>query len=682
MGEEIKKQRREKNKKSIIILCSILIILLLIGGGYFYYKNYYQKDDDTEEISSVKPNLKDDFHGNINFLNRANVLADAQAVVIQNEAKVITQIENDPNYKNDNYFTFFYLFDDEDERNKRGLDDLKPYFDEIDKASTLKDFSNVVVKVDYDLGVKSFINYEIIPNLYNNSKNVILIEPIAIEKLSTFLMEETLPSGLEFFSNDKYSTYKKAFEKARVKYFKEYGYDEEKATNLSKEISEFAKTIQAKSQSIDELNNNYIDYYKNISKKDLKAMVNNLPIDILLAKFNISDYEQFAILDEGHIKELDNYYKEEHLPLMKEILKLLILEDVASLYTTSNYQKIFANTYTALSGEMVSADQIGFYYEYIKVKPEMLGEYLNTKYDEEFFTKNEKKEITDLIDKIKSHYIETIKNTDWLDESTKKEAVSKLENLKINVGFTSKGNEKSTLQLVKKENGGSLISNYILINKNESAKLSKKIKEEQQLELSQFLANAYYNPMNNSINFLSGFREVYRGIDDKYEKYAYVGTIIGHEISHAFDNNGSQYDRKGNIKNWWSSDDKNDYETRKKKIADYYSKYEIYGMKIDGEKTVGENIADLAGVKVIISIMENEKATNDDYKKFFESYAKLWADSSSKKEIETMMLLDNHSPNKIRTNAVLSSMDKFYEVYDIKEGDKMFVSKDNRVGLW
>ena len=331
---------------------------------------------------------------------------------------------------------------------------------------------------------------------------------------------------------------------------------------------------------------------------------------------------------------------------------------------------------------MVDYNDLINYYEYIKIKPLMMGDYINIKYDEKYFTKSEKQEIIDLINKIKNCYVETINNANWLDNDTKIEALKKLQNLKIKVGYIKQNEIESNVQLVSKEKGGSLISNYILLNRNKSEKISKEIKNEKQLYMSQFIANAYYNPLDNSINFPSGFREVYRDITDKYEMYAFVGTIAGHEISHAFDNTGSQYDEKGNLKNWWSNDDKNDYEEIIKKIKDYYSNYEIFGIKIDGEKTIGENIADLAGVKVIISIMESENATNDNYKEFFEAYAKLWADSSSKKQIEQMMLLDNHSPNKIRVNAVLSSMDKFYEVYDIKEGDNMFVPKENRVGLW
>ena len=141
-------------------------------------------------------------------------------------------------------------------------------------------------------------------------------------------------------------------------------------------------------------------------------------------------------------------------------------------------------------------------------------------------------------------------------------------------------------------------------------------------------------------------------------------------------------DENGKFNDWWTAEDRANYENLKKKIEDYYSKYEVQGFKVNGHKTVGENIADLAGVKSIITIMEKKGATKEDFKKFFEGYADLWAEKSTKEGIENQILSDEHAPDIIRVNGVLSSMDKFYEVYDIKEGDKMYVPKEERVGLW
>ena len=341
-----------------------------------------------------------------------------------------------------------------------------------------------------------------------------------------------------------------------------------------------------------------------------------------------------------------------------------------------------ANTFSKLSGEILDYSDLLDLAEFYFLKPEILGSYFNIKYDEKYFTETEKLEIVELIDKVKEHYVEVIKSSNWLDNSTKEEALKKIENLKVNVGYVQDGRNTNGFKLVKKEDGGTLLSNYVLINQYKSSQISKEINEKFKIEINQFNVNAYYNPIDNSINFPSAFRELYRDINNKYEVYGYVGMVIAHEISHAFDSNGSKFDYNGNLKKWWSEDDQKDFDELKQKIIKYYSQYEIMGLKVDGEKTLGENIADLAAVKTIVSIMEEENATKEDYKAFFEAYAKLWNQKLTKQELELQMLSDTHSPHKIRVNAVLSSIDKFYEVYDIKEGDKMFVPKEERVGLW
>lgn len=669
----------KKKNKLLPLICILLAVILLAGGGYYYYTNYYNKDNSNKVVE--KPRLQDDFYGNLN--TNKEPFETAQATAYNNLYEIITEMSSDTNYVNNEYRNFIETFEDYNEKDKNGINELKPYFDRIDNSQTMDEFSKVVVDVQYDLGVNSFLNIGISVDFYNNSRNVITLEPMTLETLGFYLMEDTLPSGLDLFTDSKYSTYKKVLEKARVKYFTQYGYDKEKAKKLSNDITEFAATIQSKSASTDELISNYLKYYKNVSKKELKQEIKNLPIDMFLDKFKISNYQYFAVFDLGHLKELDNYYNIDNLPLMKEILKLLILERVASLYSSNDYAEIFADVYSNISGQLLPTDYLMNYFEIAILSPRLLGTDFDEKYDQTYFTKEEKDEIKELIVKIKDHYVEVIKNTDWLDNKTKEEAIKKLNNLKINLGYTKDEKEiEKEAKVLSKKDGGTLLSNYIIYTKNISSMTPDMIKIPQQAGLEQFKVNAYYNPSDNSINFPVAFKFVYDGITDKHAKYAYAGTVIAHEISHAFDSNGSQYDEKGNVKNWWTEDDKNDFEEKKKKIADYYSKYEVFGTNVDGNLTVAENIADLAAVKTIISIMESEGATNEEYKKFFESYAKLWSQEQNKSMILMSMTMDNHSPNKVRTNAVLSSTDKFYEVYDIKEGDKMFVPKENRVGLW
>ena len=394
--------KTKRKMKSTYYIFWMIGVLLIIFGIYIY--------GNDNSILSKMPSLKDDFYGSINYLNKQDPFYNAQSEVSKNVTLLVSEIENDPNYKDEDYFDFFETYEDYDTRDKNGIKELEPYFKEIDDAKNIDEFSNVLAKIDYDLGIDPFVNWGIMPDLYDNSKNVIAFSPTSLERLNLFLFDTSMRSSLEFFTNEKYSTYKNIFEKTRIEFLKLYGYDEEKAKDVSDQITEYAKKIQAGSLSIDELNANYMDYYKKYSLSDLKEIVPNLPIEKVMSKYGLDNYKEFVVIDDGHIRELDYNYNEANLPVMKEILKVLILENIASLYSSSDYAKIFANCYTELSGEKATTDLVYQYYELIELKPQMMGEYLNKKYDEKYFTKEEKQEIIDLINKIKNHYREVINN--------------------------------------------------------------------------------------------------------------------------------------------------------------------------------------------------------------------------------------------------------------------------------
>lgn len=670
---------KDVKKKSGIIkfLIPVIGVLLIVIGAIFLLTSGGKESSST----NTKPDLKDDYFDSINYLNKKDPMGDAQQVVYSNLIKTIQEIENDPNHVDEDYDAYIELFEDTDYRDERGLEDLMPYFNAIDNASTMDEFNDVVVNVGYDFGLSTFLNIGLMADYYDTSKNIITLQPMILENLGTVLLTPGLPSGLEFFTNDDYKQYKTALEKARISYFKLYGYDEEKATQVSNDITEFAKTIQKDSLAIDDFQENYIDYYQPISYNELKELISNLPLDKYLAKYNISNSYGFGIYDKGHLTALNNFYKEENLPLLKEILKMYILEEVASINTTTEFAEVFVKCYNDITGERITINELMPYYDNIMLKPQLMGSYLMQEFDKKYFPEEDKQEVRDLISKIQNHYKQVIQEADWLDDSTKQEALKKLDNLNIKVGYVQEA-EDIIIDFTSKSDGGTLIGNFIKMNQAVGNSYAEMMKTKIPMTVDQAKVNAAYIALNNSINFPVSFREVYRGITDKYEIYGYAGMIIAHEISHAFDNHGARYDENGNINNWWTEKDKQSFDERKQKIVDYYSKYELFGIKMDGVKTAGENIADLGSISTLISIMESENATNEDFKKFFEAYAKLWNEELTKSKLELQMASDNHSPNKIRVNGVLSSMDKFYEVYGIKEGDKMYIAKEDRVGIW
>ena len=158
--------------------------------------------------------------------------------------------------------------------------------------------------------------------------------------------------------------------------------------------------------------------------------------------------------------------------------------------------------------------------------------------------------------------------------------------------------------------------------------------------------------------------------------------IIAHEITHAFDNNGALFDENGNLNNWWSEEDYNNFEKLQQEVIDYYDGYKINGKSVDGKQTVSENIADLGAVSCIVEIAKQKGAKEKEMKELFEAYANVWASRSTDEYAMLLMIMDNHSPDKIRVNAVLQSIDEFYNVNDISDKDDMYKAEDDRVKVW
>ena len=205
-------------------------------------------------------------------------------------------------------------------------------------------------------------------------------------------------------------------------------------------------------------------------------------------------------------------------------------------------------------------------------------------------------------------------------------------------------------------------------------------KEEVNL-LNTYTVNAYYNPQNNSINFPCAAKKFITS-DNYYDKLGSIGMVIAHEITHAFDSNGRKFNEKGEYYDWWTQKDSKNFDELSEKIVNYYSNYSVLGIPVDGKKTLGENIADLGALKCISSLAESHNATNEDYKRMYASYAKWTAYNMTKEYKKLLVTADTHSPNEVRVNAVLSSTDKFYEVYKINKNDKMYKPKEERVGIW
>ncbi len=670
-------EKKKGGIKTLIIGISLCLLVCLAICGYEYFKT--RNKSNTEETTKVS--LVDDFYDNINYetIKKATIPNDsgswdkfyAAAKTIEKRQEELTnEILEDPNYKNEDIDAMVELYTDYETRDKLGVSELQPYFEMIDKANTIEEFNNVLLTLDKDFDDAIFINYDDTNDYYDSTKTVLFLTPNTIVGVP-----------YEIFTESKYATYVPFMEKIMKKCFEMIGYSSDKVNDLVKQVVEFAKMIQGKSIVQGNVTDRF-DLYKKYTLDEINKEIKNLPIKQLLANLKIDNQEFYLVPDMGHYKAIDEYFTVEHLPLLKEISKMQIANHFMGLTTKENAQ-FMVDINNEMGGTKTTLEENDKKI-ILKFKNSYISDELQKRYEAKYFKEEDKKVVAELVEDVRKYYKEVIKNCDWLSDATREEALKKLDNMTVNIGYQEKEKkDNEQYKPVSKANGGTIVSNEIGENRLAFDKYHEVFEEEATLSgLSTLTVNAFYQPQNNSINFLAGFKELYGEEKDYYKLLGYFGMVIGHEISHAFDLDGSKYDENGKVKNWWTDEDKENYNKLTKKIEEYYNNYEFMGFKVDGKKTLSENIADLAAMKAMISIAESKGATKDDYKKLFEAYADLWVMKANKEYAELLSVSDNHSPNKVRVNAVLSSMDKFYEVYDIKEGDKMYVAKENRVGLW
>ena len=643
------------NKKYIIILLLIIIILssksLSNNELKDDYYNYINKDILT------KHKLKDNEY-------TWSIFSSMQEKVDKRRDTMISNLIS--NKTNSNLNILYSSIMNTSIRDKEGLTPLKKYINKIDNSTNIEEYINNAIEIENTLNIDIFTNIHIDNDYKNTSKNIIYLYPITMD----------FGANADYYINPDYMSYKALIKQYGIKLLKEYGYDKKKSREISNNITNMYIDISNNSKLSKDLED-ISNYYNIITKEELQNIYTNLNINNYLNSKNIKE-TKFSIIDINNYKTINKYLTNNNLSLLKEYTKLKILENY-SPYLSENYSNIIYELNNKLSGINKSKDTKE------DIANRIIYNYftndIDKQYKDKYLTKEEYKYIENMIKEIIDYYYSDIDNLDWLSNKTKEKAKTKLKNIKINIGMQDNNNYSKYYNL--KENN-SLIENIISIgNTINNYEISKLNSNKIEVEIPETTVNAYYNPKDNSINFPTASLTLFDINNNYYENLGTIGMIIAHEITHAFDSNGSKFDEKGNISNWWTNKDLNNYKKLQKKVINYYNKYEVInGIHINGRRTVNENIADLGAISCISNIASSKHATNNELKKMYTSLAKMWATISTP-EYESMLLLqDTHSPNKYRVNAPLSSTELFYKTYNINILNKMYIPKKDRVKVW
>lgn len=641
-----------KNKTKKYILYAIIFVVAIIAAFIYLNKNYI--DNYYEYINKETIKDKEDGWSYIDDINKE----------ISNDANnIVKEIINNPTTSEEkNIKEFYNEYLNIEFRNKNGLKDLELYIDKINKTTNINDFITEAIKLEKELSIELLMSKSIMKD-FKTGKNILYITPIPMD----------YGYSSDYYSNETLTTVKNNFKLYNNKLLREYGYTAGEALDITNQIDDFYTNLANNSLKQDDLLNTE-KYYNIIDKSALSKIYTNLDINKYFNELGLSKIDKLSLVDEKSYQELNKYLTNSNLSLWKNIATIKILQTYAE-YTTENYETIFTKLNKNLLGKEYTREETA--YDLIKqIYPNEISKNYNNKY----LSDDTKNYISNLTNEIIKEYEDMI-NTSWMDNETKSKAVTKLNNIKINIGtnyikdFSSYYDFNSNISLVK---------NIINLNKVVRAASYEMLDTTTTTNaLPDYTFNAYYDVTSNSINILTGSTKVIKDINNKYENLGSIGFIIAHEISHAFDNNGSKFDENGFLSNWYTTSSQEKYQEIQNKVIDYYNNYEIiHNVSNNGTRTIGENIADLGAMECITNILIKNNANKKDYQTTYESFAKVWANNYSKSTKVLQSLIDTHSPNEIRVNGVLSSTKKFYETYKIDSKDLMYIEPEKRVNIW
>ncbi|MFT5635249.1 MAG: putative endopeptidase [Cognaticolwellia sp.] len=321
-----------------------------------------------------------------------------------------------------------------------------------------------------------------------------------------------------------------------------------------------------------------------------------------------------------------------------------------------------------------------------------LGEVIGKVYVGRHFKPEAKTRMTQLVENLRGAYGASIDDLEWMSDSTKKAAHVKLASFDPKIGYPDKWEDYSALVIKNDDLVGNKMRSGIVAHEKEVAKLGGPI-DRQEWGMTPQTVNAYYNPTKNEIVFPAAILQppFFNLSADDAVNYGGIGAVIGHEMGHGFDDQGSKYDGDGNMRNWWTDDDLAAFKVRTDNLVAQYSNYAVFDdLNVNGELTLGENIGDLSGVtiayKAYKASLNGKEATVIDgltgEQRFFMGYAQVWRGKMVEKSLRNRVATDPHSPAEFRALGSLSNMPEFYRAFDVKKGDAMYIAPEKRVKIW
>ncbi|MBR3739034.1 MAG: M13 family metallopeptidase [Clostridia bacterium] len=573
--------------------------------------------------------------------------------------------------------TLYELTMDWDTRNALGMEPLRPYVEDIENIQTLADLAYYLT-TDLNVFELDPSSYDVIADLKNPDRYVAILEPVPL----------ILGDSAEYTARTDYGDmlYEIA-SRSTLLMLKNLGYAEETAQAVFNGAMAFDEKL---ARSIQPYADHYAsDYLQSIlhyySREELSALCGDYPIMGILNLTAIGQSETFLVTEPEFFRAVGEMYTEENVALFRNWLLYFLVNYAGRMLDRDTYDALEAIEAEVFGVQGLPGD-IDIAYRTLTA---FLPVPMDNLYIQNCCTVEEKQEILNIADEVIGHYRSMLLNEVWLSPQTREKAVEKLEKLHVNAVYPDELGDWSDLRIRSREEGGTLMEALITLYHFSTDLICDRVNQPvirgrwNQLYAPASVANASYSITENTMTIFAGILGgVFYDPDMTYEeKLGGIGMVIAHEISHAFDDDGANYDAEGCLNNWWEPEDYAAFRARAGKLSAYYDGYEPYpGGTYSGMQVQGEAIADMTSMKCMLAIASTREGF--DYNAFFRQFASVWRTKMLRSALTVTLATDPHPLGCLRTNVTVQQFEEFYNTYDIRPGDGMYLAPEDRIAVW
>lgn len=569
-------------------------------------------------------------------------------------------------------------------RNTQGIKPLQPYLAKINAIKNINDLQKLMMIEEAVGGGVGFFGFGIGADEKNSNKNVVSLGPGSLG----------LPDRDYYVSTDKDSKEKR--EKYVLHVAKMLQFLDENPEQAKADADKIlALEIQMSKPRLDRVERrDSKKQYNPTAIADLKKMVPTIDWNAYVKTIGVAKVDTIIVSQPRYMAALQTIFTENKVEDWKAYMRWMLLRGASSQLSTTIETANWEFYGKTLTGALKQRPR---HEKALQVVNGTVGEALGKLYVEKMFPAEAKTKAFNMIKNIVRAYEARINNLTWMSAETKLKAIEKLDKLTIKIGYPDKWEDYSALVINSPENGGSYFANMKNVSqwqwKKDLGKLSKPV-DKTEWGMSPQTVNAYYNPSYNEIVFPAAILQppFYDYKADEAVNYGGIGAVIGHEISHGFDDQGATYNADGNLVDWWTADDLKQFTLLGSALADQYSALEpLPGIHVDGKFTLGENIGDLGGINAAydglqLYLKENKNpGLIDGYtpeQRLFISWATVWRGKIRDEALKNQVKTDPHSPAIYRGYVPLQNVDSFYQAFNIQPNDGMFIAPEKRIRIW